>query len=108
MAKEHRIKSLEEKGIIKGYIAIVNLIKIGYGLTAITLIQAEGKHLIEVAKIKHTVSVYDIAGDFDIVVIARFKNIFGLNTSFTTFVTVLFTYGIARSLLIEDFRVKIF
>jgi len=108
----NRIKSLEEKGIIKGYTAIVNPIKIGYGLTAIILIQAEGKHLIEVAKIKHTVSVYDITGDFDIAVIARFKDIFGLNTFFTTlrttFVTVRFTYGIARSLLIEDFRVKNF
>ena len=58
-------------------------VKLGYSLTAIILIQAEGKYLVdvekEVAKIKNVISVYDITGDFDIAVVARFKDRFGLN-----------------------------
>jgi len=110
----NRIKILEEKGIIKGYTAIVNPIKIGYGLTAIILIQAEGKHLVdverEVAKMKHTVSVYDITGDFDIAVIARFKNIFGLNTFVKRLLAMPYVRRTVTNVVLnvvkEDFRVK--
>jgi len=112
----NRIKSLEEKGIIKGYTAIVNPIKIGYGLTAIILIQAEGKHLVdverEVAKMKHIVSVYDITGDFDIAVIARFKDIFGLNTFIKRLLAMPYVKRTVTNVVLnvvkEDFRVKIF
>jgi len=44
----NRIKSLEDKGVLKGYTEIVDPVKVGYGLTAIILIQAEGKHLLDV------------------------------------------------------------
>ena len=112
----NRIKSLEETGIIKGYTAIVNPIKIGYGLTAIILIQAEGKHLVdverEVAKMKHIVSVYDITGDFDIAVIARFKDIFGLNTFIKRLLAMPYVKRTVTNVVLnvvkEDFRVKIF
>jgi len=111
----NRIKSLEEKGIIKGYTAIVNPIKIGYGLTAIILIQAEGKHLVdverEVAKMKHIVSVYDITGDFDIAVIARFKDIFGLNTFIKRLLAMPYVKRTVTNVVLnvvkEDLRVKI-
>ena len=111
----NRIKSLEEKGIIKGYTAIVNPIKIGYGLTAIILIKAEGKHLVdverEVAKMKHIVSVYDITGDFDIAVIARFKDIFGLNTFIKRLLAIPYVKRTVTNVVLnvvkEDFRVKI-
>jgi DNA-binding Lrp family transcriptional regulator len=57
--------------------------KVGYNLTALILIQAEGKHLLdvenEIAKMNNVVSVYDITGDFDIAVIARFKDRDSLN-----------------------------
>jgi len=35
----NRIKNLEERGILKGYTAIVDPVKVGYTLTAIILIQ---------------------------------------------------------------------
>ncbi len=79
----NRVKSLENRGILKGYTIILDPVKLGYSLTAIILIQAEGKYLVdvekEVAKIKNVISVYDITGDFDIAVVARFKDRFGLN-----------------------------
>ncbi|MBS7656276.1 Lrp/AsnC family transcriptional regulator [Candidatus Bathyarchaeota archaeon] len=79
----NRIKNLEKKGVVKGYTAIIDPVKIGYNLTAIILIQAEGKYLLkvesEIAKMNNVVLVYDITGDFDIVVIARFKDRSDLN-----------------------------
>jgi len=79
----NRIKNLEERGILKGYTIIVDPDKVGYGLTALILVQAEGKHLTEVeseiAKIDNVTSVYDITGEFDIAVISRFKDRDSLN-----------------------------
>ena len=79
----NRIKSLEDKGVLKGYTVLVDHSKLGFKMTAIVLIQAEGTHLIEaereIAKIGGIVSVYDITGDFDIAVIVRFRDRTGLN-----------------------------
>ncbi len=79
----NRIKRLEERGVLKGYTVLIDMDKVGYNLTALILIQAEGKHLLdvetEIAKMNNVVSVYDITGDFDIAVIARFKDRDSLN-----------------------------
>jgi DNA-binding Lrp family transcriptional regulator len=80
----NHIKSLEKKGIIKGYTAIVDSGKLGYRLTAIIMIQAEGAHLTdienEIAKTANVVAVYDITGDYDATVIAKFKDRASLNS----------------------------
>jgi DNA-binding Lrp family transcriptional regulator len=74
----NRVKSLEKKAILKGYTAIVDSVKLGYSLTAIIMIQAEGTHLTdiesEIAKTANVVAVYDITGDYDAVAIAKFKD----------------------------------
>jgi DNA-binding Lrp family transcriptional regulator len=74
----NRIKRLEDEGVFKAYTVIVDPTKIGYDLTAVILVQAEGPHLAEVekeiAQSDYTICVYDITGDFDIAVIARFRN----------------------------------
>ena len=80
----NRIKILEEKGILKNYTVTVDPVKAGYALTVLILIQAEGKKLIdaehELAKSKNVILLYDITGDFDIAIIARFKNKIDLNS----------------------------
>jgi DNA-binding Lrp family transcriptional regulator len=73
----NRIKELEKIGIIKKYSAQLEYEKLGYELTAITeIIIAEGM-MIEVgndiAKIKNAISVYNVTGDSDILVIAKFR-----------------------------------
>ncbi|MEM4246287.1 MAG: Lrp/AsnC family transcriptional regulator [Candidatus Bathyarchaeia archaeon] len=84
----NRIKRLEDLGIIKAYTVSVDYQRLGYELTALTLIQAEGQHLTEVEKeaASHGAvsSVYDITGDFDIAVIARFRNRADLNVFIKT------------------------
>ena len=109
----NRVKSLEDRGILKGYTVIVDPVKLGYGLTAIILIQAEGKHLLdvesEVAKISNVISVYDITGDFDIAVVARFKDRVGLNAFIKSLLSVPYmrrtVTNVVLNVVKEDFRV---
>jgi len=79
----NHVKNLEKKGIIKGHTAILDSSKLGYGLTAIIMVQAEGSYLAdvenEIAKTANVVAVYDITGDYDAAVIAKFKDRASLN-----------------------------
>ena len=79
----NHVKNLKKKGILKSYTAILDSGKLGYSLTVIIMIQAEGSYLgyveNEIAKSANTVSVYDITGDYDAVAIAKFKDRAGLN-----------------------------
>jgi DNA-binding Lrp family transcriptional regulator len=79
----NHVKNLEKEGILKGYTAILDLTKLDYDYTAIILIQAEGEHLTdvenEIAKAANVVAVYDITGDYDAAVIAKFKDRSSLN-----------------------------
>jgi len=111
----NRIKSLEDRGVLKGYTAIVDPVKVGYSLTAIILIQAEGKHLLEVenevSKIDNVISVYDITGDFDIAVVARFRNRSGLNNFIKRLLAMPYVKRTVTNVVLnvvkEDFRIKV-
>jgi DNA-binding Lrp family transcriptional regulator len=111
----NRIKRLEDERVFKAYTVIVDPTKISYDLTAFIFIQAEGPHLAEVekeiAQSEYTICVYDITGDFDIAVIARFKNRSMLNNFIkgilkTPHVTRTVT-NVALNVVKEDFRIKI-
>lgn len=111
----NRVKSLEEKGILKGYTITVDPVKLGYSLTALILVQAEGKHLLEVeeevARLDGVICVYDITGDYDVAVVARF----GDRTALNKFIKGLLTSpyvkrtvtNVVLNVVKEDFRVKI-
>jgi DNA-binding Lrp family transcriptional regulator len=79
----NHVKNLEKKDIIKGYTVIVDSEKLGYSLTGLMLIQAEGSYLThvenEIAKTANAIAVYDITGDYDAAVIAKFKDRASLN-----------------------------
>ncbi len=73
----NRIKDLEEKEVIKKYTTQLDYEKLGYELTAITeIIVSEGMMIEvgnEIAKIRNAVSVYNVTGDSDILIIAKFR-----------------------------------
>ena len=79
----NRVKNLEATGVVKGYTVVLDPTKLGFELTAIILIQAVGRHLAEVekeiAKTANVVAVYDIAGEHDAAVVAKFKDRTSLN-----------------------------
>lgn len=79
----NHVKRLEKKGIINGYTLMLDSGKLGYNLTVIIMIQAEGNFLddveAEVSKSANIIAVYDITGDYDAVAIAKFKDRTSLN-----------------------------
>ena len=111
----NRIKNLEEKGIIKGYSALVDHEKLGFTMTALILIQAEGIHLVkvenEIAKIKNVVSVYDITGDYDVAIIARFRDRIGLNNFVKKLLTISYVKrtvtNVVLNVIKEDLRIQL-
>jgi DNA-binding Lrp family transcriptional regulator len=72
-----RIKKLEKEGIVNGYAAIIDHEKIGYNLTAIIEIIAKKDKLVnieeELGKMENVCAVYDITGNTDTLIIAKFK-----------------------------------
>jgi len=71
-----RIKKLEKEKIIKGYTAIIDHEKLGYDLTAIIEIISKKDILAieeKLAKIENVCGVYDITGNTDTVIVAKFK-----------------------------------
>ncbi|MEM3000225.1 MAG: Lrp/AsnC family transcriptional regulator [Candidatus Bathyarchaeia archaeon] len=79
----NHVRNLEKQGIVRGYTVVVDAAKLGYTLTALILVQAEGSQLSqieqEIAKTDDAVAVYDITGDYDIAVIAKFRDRASLN-----------------------------
>ena len=73
-----RIKKLEREKIIKGYTALIDHEKLGYNLTAIIEIIAKKDKIIdiekELSKFENVCGVYDITGNTDTLVIAKFKS----------------------------------
>jgi len=111
----NRVKGLEQRGILKGYTAIVDPVRLGFSLTVIILIQAEGKYLLdvenEIAKMSNVISVYDITGDFDIAAIARFSDRSSLNAFIKSLLSMPYVKrtvtNIVLNVLKEDLRVKV-
>lgn len=73
-----RIEKLEKKGIIKDYGITINYEKLGFDIIAlIELTISKGKMLEverDIAKIPNIFAVYDITGEYDAILLARFKN----------------------------------
>jgi Lrp/AsnC family transcriptional regulator, regulator for asnA, asnC and gidA len=73
-----RVKVLEQDGMIKRYTADLNYDKLGYDVSVMIkmriakgkLFEVEGK----IATDAHVFAVYDITGDFDAIILAKFKN----------------------------------
>ena len=111
----NRVKNLEDKGILKGYTIMLDSAKLGYGLTALILIEAEGRYLPEVenelAKLDEVICIYDITGDYDIAVVARFRNRSNLNNFIKSTLKMPHVSRTVTNVVLnvvkEDFRVKI-
>jgi DNA-binding Lrp family transcriptional regulator len=111
----NHVKSLQKKGVLKGYTIILDWVKLGYSLTALVLVQTEGKHITEVeneiAKTSNVIAVYDVTGDYDAVVIGKFKDRSSLNIFIKGLLAMPFVKrtvtNVAFSSIKEDFRVKL-
>jgi len=79
----HRVKKMEASGVIKGYIPIVDSGYFGMELMAVIALRISQGKLLEtqknIAHDKRVVAVYDITGEWDSMVIGRFKDRQDLN-----------------------------
>jgi DNA-binding Lrp family transcriptional regulator len=73
-----RVENLRAAGILRGFSVLVDQEKLGYDITAITeIFVSKGKLLEmerEIAKLPNVCAVYDVTGEIDGIVIAKFKN----------------------------------
>lgn len=79
----NRLKRLEEDGIIIRYIPVICPEKAGLDLTAVINLKITHGKLMEtqkkISKDNHISAIYDITGEWDSVIIARFKDRKDLN-----------------------------
>jgi DNA-binding Lrp family transcriptional regulator len=74
----YRLARLQRGGIIKGFTAVLDHAALGYEITAVIgIVIREGKLLEvqkEIAKDPNVLAVYDVTGEIDSIVIARFRD----------------------------------
>jgi len=80
----NRVKRLEHEGIVLGYIPVLDEKKLGYDVLAVIGIRISKGKLLEVqrkiGREDKVVDVYDVTGEYDSVIIARFRNTKELDT----------------------------
>ncbi len=79
-----RLQKMKEEGTFRGYAPIIDLEKLGYGLTALVNIKIKNAKNKEAAALlaadPNVCSVYDISGNYDFLVIAKFHSTKELDT----------------------------
>lgn len=107
-----RIRRLEESGIARGYSVLSDHLKLGYDLTAVTEIVVSKGRLLEmereIAKLKGVCAVYDVTGDTDGIVIAKFRDRESLSSFTKSLLALPFVERTNTHLVLttvkEDFR----
>lgn len=74
----NRLRAMEGSGTIKGYAAVLDYEKLGYDVEAMIQLRISKGKLLDleekIAKNPNVVAVYDVTGNFDAAIIARFRN----------------------------------
>ena len=72
----NRVNKLREEGVIKNFLVDVDYSRLGYDLTTVIGVRVKGGHLPEIeakiAKEKNVTAVYDVTGEYDAIVVAKF------------------------------------
>lgn len=73
-----RVKRLEDQGFIEGYVPVIDPVKMGFDLVVIVGVKITHGKLLEaqkrIAKGPRVFGVYDVTGDWDSIILARFRN----------------------------------
>ena len=80
----NRIDKMLKSGVIEKFAPVLNHKKLGYALTSIIGINVKGQELEaweqEISNNKNVVGLYDVTGQYDAIVIAKFKDTDELDT----------------------------
>lgn len=87
-----RVKKMEREGFIKGYIPLIDPEKLGFDMLVIIGLDISKAKTVEIqqkiAKDPHVLSAYNTIGQWDSVIIARFKSRFDLDTFIRKVLTI--------------------
>ncbi|KXB04415.1 AsnC family transcriptional regulator [candidate division MSBL1 archaeon SCGC-AAA382A13] len=108
----NRVKRMQENGIIKGFSARSNAMKLGKELEAVIGLRVNGGHLVEVeeklSEKEPIRCVYDVTGEYDVILIGRFEAITQLNNFIKTVLAMDYversSTHIVLNVVKEDFR----
>jgi len=79
----HAVKGLEASGVIRGYIPNIEAARIGFDLSAVIALRISQGKLLEtqkkIAEDPRVTAVYDITGEWDSIIVARFTGRDDLN-----------------------------
>lgn len=100
-----RLKDLESRGVVTGYRPVVDYAKLGFGLVTVTRIKARGEALPAVveALVGHPqlTHVYEITGEFDVMVIGRFRDEAEMNKEIKRMLTLPGVEGTNTSVVLS-------
>jgi len=87
----NHLSDLEEEGVIEGYTPKVDYDAVGYDVTAIMQLKAEGSALPEITQTlkdhRQMISVYEVTGDYDVIAIGKFKDTDDMNDEIKSLIT---------------------
>ncbi|GAB3676401.1 HTH-type transcriptional regulator Lrp [Halopiger thermotolerans] len=79
----NHLSDLEEEGVVEGYTPIIDYDAVGYDVTAIMQLKAEGNALPEITETlrehDQMISVYEVTGDYDVIAIGKFQDTDDMN-----------------------------
>lgn len=87
----NHLSDLEEEGVIEGYTPKVDYDAVGYDVTAVMQLKAEGSALPEITQTlkdhRQMISVYEVTGDYDVIAIGKFKDTDDMNDEIKSLIT---------------------
>ncbi|AOL15857.1 AsnC family transcriptional regulator [Sulfolobus sp. A20] len=112
----NRMTRMVQEGIIRSFVALLDYSKLGFALTSIIMAKVDGKHLVEfekeIANADNVIAVYDVVGEYDVVIIAKFRSVEELDSFLKQLLKnpkIERTYtSIVLNVVKEDPRIRIF
>ncbi|WP_254523421.1 HTH-type transcriptional regulator Lrp [Natrinema caseinilyticum] len=87
----NHLSELEDEDIIQGYTPVVDYDSLGYDVTAVMQLKAEGNALPEITETlrdhRQMISVYEVTGDYDVIAIGKFKDTDDMNEEIKAIIT---------------------
>ncbi len=106
----NRVKKLEEEKLIRNYTTIIDYEKAGYDIDVIIEVRISKGKLFEVEKKiannPNIFAVYDVTGDFDAVILARFPNRRRMDTFLKKLQTFEFVERTQTKLILNTIKEK--
>ncbi|HWQ17052.1 MAG TPA: Lrp/AsnC family transcriptional regulator [Sulfolobales archaeon] len=106
-----RVKRLVKLGVIRRFTAELDLKLLGLDITALILVSVDGAHITEVEKTLSTydqvMAVYDITGEFDVALIAKFRNMDELNNFIKTILKIPYIKRTVTSVVFNVVKEKL-